>query len=178
MATTTRRPVTKRPAGTAGTIVDTFKQWFKLKDTKEQIDERQKVLRDRQLEFVKKHGQKDEKGNYWYDLPEVESFKDHKGKVLRFTTLKAERHLKPAIPQPDPDKSIELLQEKGLWLTEEQLNTVRDLQIQCPYVTIFVEVDVEQVALLAFKDIITDEEYESLLVEQTEEYQFRPAEAK
>lgn len=171
----TKRVAPKVPV--AKSITNWFQQWRGVKDEVEQLGERQGELRDRLVDTIAEVGYEDEKGNWWFDFDEPISFTNHKGKVFQYTALKRERHLSPAQPTPDPAKAKTLLKKKGFWLTEEQEKAVKELKIQCPYAVISVAVDPDAVASLLFKDLISDKEYESTLKEQTETFQFRPAES-
>jgi hypothetical protein len=174
MPAQTRRTATKR---TVESITSTFRQWLTVRDQTELGKERQEVLRQRQLAYIESNGEPDEKGNVWFNLPEPIEFEDRKGKVFKYTTLKRQRALRPAVPTPEPDLAIELLKKKKLWLTAKQEDIIKNLHIACPYATVYVDVDVDAVALLLFKGVITDDEYEALLPEQEEVFSFVPAES-
>lgn len=176
MAQVTTRRTTIR-AKRSAPVVDWFTQWFEVKDEAEQLVERQGDLRVRLLDAVEEYGDVDENGSFWFDLPEVVTVKDHKGKIFKFSSLKKERHLRPANPTPDPELAEGLLRKKGLYLSAKQEKAIRDLKIACPYVNISVDVDPDAVANLLFKDLITEKEYEATLQEQKESFQFRPSES-
>lgn len=169
-----RRPKSKRPAKPP--ITNWFRQWLEVKDEGVVLGERQTELRDRLIEAVDQYGQPDDRGNVFYDLPDKIEFKDHEGKVKIFASLKRERHLRPANPTPDPEKTEAFLRKQELWLTEEQEKGLRDLQLANQFVSISVEVDVDAVAQAYFKGIINERQYDALLTEQVESFQFRPAE--
>lgn len=175
MPTTRRTPTGDRPK--LPPITKWFGSWLSAKDTAETFAEQQGELRVEILDAVKKYGTEDEKGNVWYALRTPQKFTNHKGKTYEFTDLKAERHLSPSQPTPDPEKAKELLVEKGLWLTEKQAKAIRDIQVACPYATIRIDIDADAVAKAWYADVITEAEYERTLVEQTVTYQFRPAES-
>jgi len=153
-----------------------FRQWLETRDEVSVLEERTATLRQRLIDTIAERGEEDEKGSTWLDLPSPVEFTDHDGRSFRYTTLKRERHLRPAVPVPDPAKAEELLEEKGLWLTPAQARTIATLQVACPYAVISVSVDVDAVAGAYFKGIISEEEYSAILVEQKESFQFRPAE--
>ena len=134
-------------------------------------------LKDRLKDALAEVGEEDDAGHKWFDLPEPVEFKDHTGKVFQYVSLKRERRLTPARPTPDPDKSEALLRKKGLWLTDAQEKMIRDLQVALPNVTISVDVDVDAVASLYYKDVLTEKEYDALLVPQKESFAFIPSES-
>ena len=68
------------------------------------------------------------------------------------------------------------MRKKGLWLTEAQEKAIRDLQVALPTVVISVDVDTDAVASLYYKDVLTEDEYESVLIEQKETFAFIPTE--
>ena len=175
--TTTRRQTTNRAPAKKPSIGSWFKQWLTVRDEGTVLGERQDDLRNRILGGIELTGEEDEKGNYWVDLPQPVEFVDHTGKKFIYTVLKRERHLRPANPTPDPESAEQLLRDKGLWLAEKDEKGIRNLQAQCPYVTISVTVDVDAVASAYFKGVISEEEYEQILVEQKESFQFRPSES-
>lgn len=166
----------RRPAGSINSMTSRFSQWLNVRDEGAVLKERQEMLRDEILTSVQSNGEPDDKGNVWIDLPEPVSFKDHKGKVFKYSHLKSELHMIPAVPTPDPDKAEDLLKKKKLWLTKEQQKTIQDLQIACPFVKLSIDVDLNAFAHLLFIEKITDAEYESTLIEQKPSYQFRPSE--
>lgn len=174
MTTVNKRPSTKRQTSP---IAKWFQNWLEVRDEGEVLKARQADLRDRLVEVVAERGDEDDKGNAWFDLAEPITFTDWKGKTHQYTTLKRERHLTPAQPQPDPEAAEELLRTKDMWLTEKQLKAIRDIQLACPYAVITVDVDVDAVAAAWFKDIISEEEYASVLTPQRETFQFRPSES-
>lgn len=182
-AATTRRTGTRRPspAVTAGVVIGWFREYLSFNEASK-IDGREATDRkDRIKAELPKLGEKDEKGNFWFDLPEaIEHVTlDSKGntKTLQYTTLKVERRLSPATPTPNPEKAEEVLREKGLWLTDKQVKAIRDLQTAVPNAIISVEVDINAFASLYYKDVLSEEEYENTLVEQTETYAFIPSES-
>lgn len=172
--TTTKRATTKR---STFNITDYFRQWLGIKDEGAQLAARQEILRDRQKEYVKDHGYKDDKGNIWFDLPEPVAFTDHKGKVFKFASLKLQRSLTPAQPTPDGEKAEALLRKKKLWLTPEQEKVLQEIVEKNRFVNLYVEVNVDAVVELVFNNKITDKEYEATLVEQKENFSFIPAES-
>lgn len=175
MPTTKRQTTAKRP--TRDSIVNWFTNWLVAKDEAAQLGERQQTLRDRLIDEVDIQGERDDKGNTWFTLPEPVEFVDRKGKKFIYTDLKRERHLSPSTPTPDPDKAEALLRKQGLWLTPAQEKAIKDLRIACPYAVITVDVDTDAVATAYFKDIITEKQYTSTLREQKESFQFRPSES-
>lgn len=180
MPTVTRRTGTKRqPKETTSpnSIVTWFKQFLVVQNDAKQKADRAEQLKTRLKNGLAEVGEEDDKGHRWFDLPTPVEFKDFKGKVFKYTSLKRERRLTPAQPTPDPDKAEALLKEKGLWLTKAQEKTIRDLQTALPNVSISVEVDVDAVAALYYKDVLTEEEYDSILVEQRESFAFIPSES-
>lgn len=175
MATTptTARRTAKQPTNP---VSGWFKQWLQTKDEAVQLGERQATLRDRLLGQIDEQGFDDEKGNRWIELPQPVEFTDHKGKTFLYSLLKKQRSLTPANPTPDPEKAQALLEELDLWLSEKQQKLVRDLQIQCPYAVVSLDVDVDAVAGAYFKGIISEEQYEAILRPQRETFSFIPAE--
>lgn len=189
MATQSSTKTTRRNATTRQVpqFVSKFREWLTVRDLAAQAGEQQTELRgdlkDQTglVSIIKSQGVKDDEGHYWLDLPEPVEFEDHPvgtkpGKVHVYTTLKLERHLTPSKRTPDHKKAEVLLKKKKLWLTKAQLETLAAIQDACPAVTISFDLDPEYVAKLVFADRITDDEYESVLVEQKESYQFRPSE--
>jgi hypothetical protein len=183
MPATTRRTGTRRPSPkvTVSDIVSWFREYLAFNEASKSDGKEATIRKDRLKEELPKLGEKDEKGNFWFDLPDaVEHITvDNKGntKVLQYTTLKAERRLSPSTPTPDPEKAEDVLRAKGLWLTKAQEKAIRDLQTAVPNATISVEVDVNAFASLYYKDVLSEEEYEDTLVEQTETYAFIPSES-
>lgn len=157
-------------------VVKWFKQWLTIRDEAEQLKNRTEELRTRLLEAVDQIGEEDDRGNVYLELTSPVEFCDSKGRVFQYTTLKRERHLRPANPLPDPELTEDLLRELKLWLKPDQEKAIEAIQIANPYVTITVEVDPDAVAQAYFKGVITEEQYDSLLQEQTESFQFRIAE--
>jgi len=161
----------------ASSLVRRFTEWLGIKDDAAALKIRQEELRLRLLDETFSGGRSGEDGHVYLPLSAPVEFEDHKGKVHKYTALKAERHLVPAVPLPDPEKTEALLRKKGLWLDAAQEKTIRDLQVRLPNVTITVDVDVDAVSGLYFKKVLTEKEYESLLTEQTEQWQLKPTEA-
>ena len=157
-------------------VVSWFKQYLDVNDQAKQEAERATELKDRLKDALVKIGEPDDIGHRWLDLPDVIEFKDYKGKVHQYATLKRERRLSPSNPTPDPEKAEALLRKKGLWLTEAQEKAIRDLQVALPTVVISVDVDTDAVASLYYKDVLTEDEYESVLIEQKETFAFIPTE--
>jgi hypothetical protein len=176
MATkTTRRtatPTKKRPP-----ITSWFSQWLSARDTAATFGDKQDELRVDILDAVTQFGDEDDKGNIWYQLPKPVEFTDRDGKKFVYTVLKRERHLTPREPLPDAEKSQALLEKKNLWLSEAQQKQIAAIQMACPYAVVSVQVDADAVAGAYFKDIITEAEYDSILGDQRETFQFRPAES-
>ncbi len=170
MGTPTKRRI-KKP-----TISERFSRWLSARDTAETFEEEQGNLRVEILNELVKIGEEDDAGHVYYELPEPVQFTDREGRTFKYTTLKRERHLRPAQPTPDPEKALGLLQKKGLWLTAKDQKLIKDLQTRCPYAVIEVAIDADAVARAYYQDEVTEEEYESILVEQKETFQFRPAE--
>lgn len=174
MTTAVRRtPPVRRPA--TRSLGNWFKQWLEVKDENEILTDRQGTLRDRIVDAVQADGEVDENGNVWYQLPSPISFTNHKGETKVFSSLKAERHLRPAQPLPQPDLAEGLLRKEGLWLSDAQEKAIRQIQATCPYATITVDVDVDALAGAYFKGLVTEADYEATLTEQKESFQFRPA---
>lgn len=178
MPTATRRTGTKRaPKITSTDVVSWFRQYLPTNDQAVQIKARAEDLKGRMKDALATLGDEDEKGSRWLDLPEAVEFTDHKGKTFVYTVLKRERRITPAQPTPDPEKAEQLLRAKKLWLTAAQEKIIRDLQIALPNVTISVDVDIDAVAGLYYKDVISEDEYDALLVEQKESFAFIPSES-
>jgi hypothetical protein len=178
MPTASRRTGSKRPAKlSSASVTNWFRQFLTVNDQSKQDAERAAELKDRLKDAVGELGDTDEKQNVWLDLAEPVEFKDHKGKVFVYTTLKRERRMTPAQPTPDPEKAEDLLREKKLWLTAAQEKVIRDLQTALPNVTISVDVDIDAVAALYFKNVITEKEYDAILVQQKETFAFIPSES-
>lgn len=173
---TRRTTTTRRPAETFN-FLSTFKRWVSLKGTNESGKVQQDKWRDQLKDWVQAHGEKDENGSFWVTLPEIVTYENPAGKVFKYAFLKAQRSLSPSVPQPDPEAAEALLRKKGLWLTPAQEKAIRDLSVAVPYALISVNVDTDAFTGLVFRKLITDKEYESTLVEQTENFAFVPAEA-
>lgn len=171
---TTRRTPAKKPTFN---IVRTFQEWWAIKDQGTQLTSRQETLRDRMKDFIKEHGEKDEKGNFWVSLPEPMTFTDYTGKVFKYAFLKAQRALVPAVPQPNPEKAEALLRKKKLWLTPDEEKVLNTLARKYRYLNINVNILADGVTGLVFTDDITDKEYESILGTQDERFSFIPAES-
>ena len=159
-------------------LVRRFKEWLTTRDEKDLLAERTEVLRDRIKDDIVDNAQSytDEKGNVWYDLPGPVQFKDRKGKVFKYVALKRERRLIPAAPQPIPEKAIEVLKKKKLWLKPAQEKALQELQLACPFAIISVDLDPNAFAAAVFKSQITAAQYESTLQEQREQPAFVPVE--
>lgn len=76
-----------------------YEHWLDVRIQARRFTERQNELRDRLKDSIKAHGQADEKGSLWLELPN--------GKQL-----KAQRTEKSVL---DGDRAMDLLQEKGVW---------------------------------------------------------------
>jgi hypothetical protein len=179
--TPTRRTGAKRSAATEAPlalIVRDFKHWLGVKDEAATLGERQTEMRDRLINSIKENGVEDDKGNLWLDLPEPVEFKDRKGKIFQYASLKRQRSMVPANPGPDPERTEVYLRKRGLWLKPEQEEMLDQIQIQCPYVTITVTVDTDAVAGAYFKGVIPPKMFDKLLVEQREQFSFIPSESK
>jgi hypothetical protein len=61
-----------------------------------------------------------------------------------------------------------------MWPTGVQLEQIRQIQMLNPYVQISVEVDTDEVAAAYVKQVLTTKEYDSILIEQVENYAFIP----
>lgn len=157
-------------------ITKWFTHWRGLKDQTEFTGKEQKTFRDKIVDAVLKYGEKDDKGSFWYTLPHPVEFPDWEGKVHIYKKVKAERHLTPAQPTPDPELALELLQKKNLWLTAKELKEIQELQVRCPYAVISVDIDADAVAQAWYRDELTTKEYESVLSEQVESFQLKPQE--
>lgn len=169
-----RRTVTKSEPR----LVRRFKEWLVTRDEADQLADRKDVLRQRLLDELAEHSETytDEKGNVWYDLPVPVTFKNRQGKVFKFSSLKRERRLSPAQPQPEEDKAIAVLKKKKLWLTADQEKVIQELQIACPFAVVSVDLDRNAFAAAVFKKQITPDQYESTLQEQKEFSAFIPVE--
>jgi hypothetical protein len=179
MATTkaTARTTTKKRRPSINSVAGRFLHWRQLKDEKEATAGRQETARLSLLEYVQEHGEEDDKGNRWYDLSEPMSYTDHNGKVFVYVGLKAERHLTPSKPEPDPDLAEEWLRKHKRWLTSVQEKALNDLRLQLRYARITVEVDLDAFASLYWDKTIAEKDYDAMLEEQTETFQFKPIES-
>jgi hypothetical protein len=167
MATTVR---------TRRTVADVFRQWLTVSDEAKVLGERAEELRARLLEQCDARGAKDEKGSSFLNLTTPVEFKDYKGRVKVYTVLKRERHLTPAVPTPDPEKAEELLKRLKLWISKADEKVLTEIGMKNPYITISIDVDPDAVAQAYFKGLINDDDYDAILLEQKESFQFRPAE--
>jgi hypothetical protein len=174
--TTTRRNSAK--TATKPPLTGWFKQWLGARDQAAALSERQTELRDRIKRAIPDYADEvDDNGSQWYNLQSRVSFTDRKGKVFQYAALKLQRSLTPANPVPDPELAEELLARKGLWLDEKQQKAIQAVQLACPYVTVEVTVDADAVAAAYFKGILSEEEYEGILVEQRETFSLIPVES-
>lgn len=172
--TKTAAKTTKKVAPRKPPISVWFSRWLSAKDTAASFTEQQGELRDDILDAVITWGEEDDAGHVFYDLPKPVEFTDRKGETKVYTVLKREKHLTPAQPTPDPEKALDLLKDKGLWLTAKELKVIRDLEVRCPYAVISVDIDPDAVARAYYADELTEDEYDGILVEQKSTYQFRP----
>lgn len=161
---------------TTASPLSSFTEWLQIRDEAENLSDRQETLRQRILKWLAEKGEEDDKGSSYYELPQPLKFTDRFGKVFLYKRLKRERHLTPADPPPDPELAEALLRKKKLWLTPAQEKQIRELQLALPYARLSLAVDPDAVAILFFKDIITEKEYEGILKKQTESFQFKPSE--
>lgn len=170
MATAKKAPRRKPP------ITKWFTHWRELKDTADLTGDRQTEFRDKLKDAVSEFGEEDADGNFWYTLPTPVEFKTHDGKVQVFTKLKVERYLTPKDPIPDPELALALLQKKGLWLTAAEQKELQALNDRHPYALVSLDIDADALADAWFRKVITTEEYEATLGEQTENFRFKPVE--
>lgn len=154
-----------------------FKEWRALKGQDKMITDRMTHLRDDMRDNIKELGEEVEGGHYFWDFRTPVEYSEGKATYV-YTGLKAERRLVPSAPTPDPELAEDLLRKKGMWMTEEQEKTLQALAIACPNVSITVEPDIDAVSVLYLKKAISEKEYESVLVEQKEQWAFVPQEAK
>lgn len=159
-----------------------FREWRALKGQDTMITDRMNKLRDGMRDAIKDLGYEQE-GHYFFDFPTPVEYQEpavpgKKSALHIYTGLKAERRLIPASPTPDPDRSEALLRKKGKWMTEEQEKMLQALQLACPNVAITVECDTEAVAGLYWAGKLSEKEYQSVLVTQTEQWAFVPQEQK
>ena len=157
-------------------VADWLQQWLTIRDEAARLEDRIAVLRSRLMDSINEMGDEDDKGSTFLELTTPVEFQDHEGRTFKYTTLKRERHLRPANPMPDPDKAEALLRELGLWISKADEKTLRNLQMANPYVYISVSVDPDAVAQAYFKGVIDEDRYDACLVEQKESFQFRPGE--
>ena len=154
-----------------------FQEWRTLKGQAAQITERQTQIRDQLRDEVKEMGEEVDGGHFIWTFKNPVTFAEGR-KVHLYTGLKAERRLVPAAPTPDPELAEDLLREKGLWMSEEAEKHLESLRISCPNVSIIVEPDIDAVSVLYLKGIISEHDYETILVEQKEQWAFVPQEEK
>lgn len=174
----TSRTITKAaatPVRRKRTISDTFNEWLTLRDRVALINERVSTLHDRLMTGCERHGQKDEKGSQLLPLAEPVEFKTHDGKVKIYTGLKRERYMTPAEPTPDSEKAERLLRRLKLWMSVADRKLLQELRIRNPYVVITVEIDTEAVAMANLKGLISDDDYDAILIQQEERFRFKPA---
>lgn len=167
-------------------LTEAFTEWLNMKRQSDVSTQRKDQLRDAMMVVLERSGEEDEKGSLYIDLPEpveyIEPGKPGKdgrpgaAKIHQYTSLKRQKALRPAEPTPDPDLALELLKEKGLWLTAKQQKALQELQLSCPYARVEIEVSPDAVAELYYKELITEEEYDSILVEQKVVWSFIPCE--
>lgn len=177
MPTATRTRNANKPDGpTRVNLAAKFKQWLAVRDQADQTKERQDQLRLELLAEVARRGKKSAEGHVFFELAEPIEFKDRKGKVKIFSSLKRQFALRPANPVPDLDLAEDLLREKDLWLSEKDEENFRKLRARFPLFKIDVSLDIDAYADLVFKRKITDAEYEATLAPQQEVYSFIPVE--
>jgi hypothetical protein len=169
--TATKRTATKRRP--ADRVAAWFLQFLQAQDEVEVLEKRSKDLRDRILQVVETSGYEDDKGSRFLDLTQPVEFKDHEGNVTVFKVLKKERHLSPASPLPEPAKAEALLRTLKLWIKPAQEKTIKEIALANPYIKVSITVDPDAVAQAYFKGLITEEDYDAILVEQRESFQFR-----
>jgi hypothetical protein len=172
---TTRKVARPARVTKASKLASDFRQWLTLRKEDDLIKGRVDELRKGLLDDILETGEKDEKGHVWVDLPAPIEFTDAKGRTVTYTSLKRERRVSPANPTPDADLAEDLLREKGLWLTAKQEKAIKDLQVVLKFARISVEVDTDAVAAAYFQDLLSEEEYEGILIEQKETFAFQPA---
>lgn len=176
MATSTarrsKRPNRKEEPKQRPNFAERFRNWIAVKDQtamlQDTLDGNKKALMDDIAEW----GEVDEKGSQFVDLEEPISFTDRKGKTFVYRTLKRQRSLTPKDPTPDDAKTEALLKKKGMWLSEAQEKQLTQLRIALRFARITVEVSPDAVAEAYFEGLISEKEYESLLVEQKEGWSF------
>lgn len=168
--TPTRRPTARSKAERAVTL---FRQWLMVRDEAELLEERQGELRERLLSIVEAAGKPDDKGHQLLELSEPVRFKSHDGSTKTYRVLKREKHTTPAQPTPDRAKAVKLLKELRLWITPKHEKLLQEIGLSNPYVKITVDVDPDAVAQAYFKGLISEDQYDAILQEQKESWQFR-----
>jgi len=147
-----------------------------MSDTLAMTEEEVTAAKAELKEICTQHGEPDEKGSYFLYFPRPLAFTDHTGKRFLFTAMKAERHLTPANPTPDPVLAEALLRKVGCWLTQAQQETLDAIAQANPYVRITVAVEPDALAMAVFRNIITERSYRRTLRPQQESFQFRRCE--
>ena len=182
----TRRPTATAPAAAGSSSIERIArliqkraQFFvESKETAAVIAKQASNARDELIDLVAQAGQKDDKGNSWFKLSRPIKFTNEAGKAYVYTDLKRERHLSPANPQPIPERAEELLKRKKKWVKKSDQDLIDQMQMDYPFLTFTVEVNVEALSTAGyFGGLLSDAEYNSLLPEQVESFQFKPVEA-
>lgn len=169
---------TTTPRTRASSIARTFNTWLGLRDQGQYVASEQEKLRLRLIDDTERYGHKDADGHSWLALTEAIEFKDSlTGKVHVYTQLKRERHLTPKTPMPDPDKSIMLLKRLKLWIKKTDVQLLTEIGMRNPYIKISIDVDPDAVASAYYKGLINEHDYDAILQEQKETWQFRPQES-
>jgi len=168
--------VSRRHRVPGAKISQRFLQWLTLRDQVATLDDRVGALRDELREVCLSQGVEDETGSFILDLPDAVPFSDHEGRKKIYRFLKCERRLTPSVPTPNPEKAVELLKAKGLWLTPTQERQVQKLAASNSFIHINIEIDRDQLARAIFDDTITEQEYEDILDPQRETFAFVPKE--
>lgn len=163
-----------------------FAEWLAVRSQGKTLKAREDELRigsdpdvyGGMLGMVMELGEQDDKGSYFVDLAKPYEFQDEKGNVVVYTGIKAQRSLKPSRPTPDPELAETLLRKKGLWLNDGQMEMINQLRLAARFVRIEIEVDTEMVAQAYTDKILSADEYDSILMEQTENFAFVPLQDK
>ena len=113
-------------------LQETAEQWVEVRKQKETYEARQKTLRDRLGELVTEHGETDEDGHTWIDLPTP---------VDDLTGFKWEKR---TIQNLDEDVAETVLKKRRLLKSCQTTITV---------------LDESKIEALYFQEKITDEEY-------------------
>ena len=145
----------RRKAGGALSVAEKLRQFLSLKVQIETLSERQDELKKTLSKTVETNGYQDDKGHFWFDLPEPIE-------VGGYGTVDRIKYQRDSSTPLDPDEAERILSKKGIW---EECS----VEIRIP--------DEEAIDRAYFKKLITKKEMKAMFPEKVH-FSFRPQKVK